>query len=264
MRDTKNFLWIIGLIVVIALLGTVIFGYYKNITMEIKNPVVTMEIADYGTVKIELYPEIAPETVNNFINLINQGYYDGLTFHRVVNDFMIQGGDSAGDGTGGVTIGDITGTQDETLYSIKGEFIANGDDNNLKFEEGVIGMARSDYSQTSSDLVDESYNSAGSQFFIVTGEATSLNGYYTSFGKVVEGMDIINKIEAVETKVADDAEETGSTEQSIPVTPVTITKMTVDTFGYTYELPELLEAFDYMTWLYMQYGLDPSTMMVTE
>ncbi len=250
----KNILWIIALIVLVILLGGLGYGYYKT-TEEVKNPIVTMEIENYGSVKIELYPELAPESVKNFVNLINNGYYNGLTFHRVVKDFMIQGGDIIGDGTGTVSKGNILGTDDVTPYTVKGEFFANGVENDLKFEEGVIGMARSDYSQMSSELLEESYNSAGSQFFIVTGEATSLNGYYTSFGKVIEGMDIINKIEEVEVKVADDAEETGNTEQSIPVETIKITNMTVDTMGIEYELPTLLEAFDYNTWLYEYYGL---------
>ncbi len=267
-NEKSIILWVIALIVLVVLVGLIIFGYVKNATMEVKNPIVTMEIQDYGTVKMELYPEIAPESVANFVNLVNQGYYNGLTFHRIVKDFMIQGGDKLGDGTGTVTHGDIKGTEDETVYSIKGEFIANGFDNNLKFEEGILGMARSDYTQSSSELTEESYNSGGSQFFITTEKSNSLNGYYTAFGKVTEGMDIINKIEEVEVTypasavtVAEDGTETidETAEVSTPVTDIVITSITVDTFGINYELPNLLEAFDYMTWLYAQYGLDPNS-----
>ena len=255
----KNILWIIGLILIISLIAWIGYGYYKT-TEEVKNPIVTMEVENFGTVKMELYPEIAPQTVSNFVNLINKEYYNGLTFHRVIKDFMIQGGDKSGNGTGSVEKGDILGNDDKTPYNIKGEFMANGVENKLKFAEGVVGMARADYTQMSSELIDESYNSAGSQFFIMTGDDTKLNGYYTSFGKVIEGMDVVNKIKEVEVKVADDSAESGNTEQSIPVETVKITKMTVDTFGIDYKLPELLEAFDYNTWMYKYYGIDPNMM----
>lgn len=260
MNKFKNILWIIALIVILILIGVVVFGYYKNATMEIKNPIATMEVENFGTVKIELYPDKAPETVANFIALANRGFYDGLTFHRIVKDFMIQGGDPEGTGEGGAKISNLKDGGEETEYSIKGEFIANEVDNDLKFDEGVIGMARNDYTSYSSSLTEESYNSGSSQFFIMTKDNASLNGYYTSFGKVIEGMDIIHNIENVEVKVADDSEETGNTEQSTPVNPVKITSIRVETFGYDYGLPETLTPFDYMTWLYSQYGIDPSTM----
>lgn len=260
MNKLKNILWIIALILVIALVAGVGYGYYRNATMEVTNPVATMEIENYGTVKIELYPDLAPETVANFITLANRGFYDGLTFHRVVKDFMIQGGDPEGTGQGSAKISDLKDGGEDTAYSIKGEFVANGVNNTLKFEEGVIGMARNDYTSYSSILTEESYNSGSSQFFIMTADNTSLNGYYTSFGKVIEGMDVIHNIENVEVKVADDSEETGNTEVSTPVNPVTITSIEVETNGVDYGLPETLTPFDYMNWMYQQYGLDPSTL----
>ena len=260
MNKLKNILWIIALILVIALVAGVGYGYYKNATMEVTNPVATMEIENYGTVKIELYPDLAPETVANFITLANRGFYDGLTFHRVVKDFMIQGGDPEGTGQGSAKISDLKDGGEDTAYSIKGEFVANGVNNTLKFEEGVIGMARNDYTSYSSTLTEESYNSGSSQFFIMTADNTSLNGYYTSFGKVIEGMDVIHNIENVEVKAADDSEETGNTEVSTPVNPVTITSIKVETNGVDYGLPETLTPFDYMSWMYQQYGLDPSTL----
>lgn len=259
MKKGKNIIWVIALILVIVLIGAVVYGYYKNATMEVKNPVATMEVENFGTIKIELYPELAPETVANFITLSNRGFYDGLTFHRVVKDFMIQGGDKEGTGSGSASLSDLKDDGDDTAYSIKGEFIANGVDNKLKFEEGVIGMARSDYTSYSSSLTEESYNSGSSQFFIVTKATTSLNGYYTSFGKVIEGMDVVHKIEEVEVKAADDSEESGNTEVSTPVETVKITSIRVETNGIDYGLPETLETFDYMTWLYKQYGLDSSS-----
>ena len=171
-----------------------------------KNPLVTMEIEDYGTIKIELYPEYAPNTVANFVSLIENGFYDGLTFHRLVPDFVLQGGDPDGDGTGGPG------------YTIDGEFKANGyTKNTLSHNKGVISMARS-----------MDYDSAGSQFFIVLDDSakSSLDGMYAGFGRVTEGMEILEEIEANE-KIADDA--TGALEENI-----TITKVTVDTFGYEY------------------------------
>ncbi len=264
MKNFKNIIWIVALIVFIVLIGVIGYGYYKNATMEVKRPIATMEVENFGTVKMELYPEYAPETVANFITLANRGFYDGLTFHRIVKDFMIQGGDKNGDGTGLATTKDLKDDGDDTEYTIKGEFIANGVDNKLQFEEGVVAMARSDYTSYSSSLTEESYNSGSSQFFIMTAKNTSLNGQYTSFGKVIEGMDIVHQIEQVEVKAADNAEETGNTEESTPVNPPKITTIRVETNGVEYGLPETLTPFDYTSWMYQQYGIDPSTLTTSE
>ena len=260
MGKFKNIIWIVALIILIVLIGIIGYGYYRNATMEVTGPVATMEVENFGTIKFELYPEYAPETVANFIALANRGFYDGLTFHRIVSDFMIQGGDKNGDGTGLATTSDLRDDGDDTEYTIKGEFIANGVDNKLQFEEGVVAMARSDYTSYSSSLTEESYNSGSSQFFIMTAENTGLNGQYTSFAKVIEGMDIVHQIEGVEVKAADDADTTGNTEVSTPVDPPVITSIRVETNGIDYGLPETLTPFDYMTWLYQQYGIDPSSM----
>lgn len=264
MGKFKNIVWIIALIILIVLIGIIGYGYYRNATMEVKRPVATMEVENFGTVKMELYPEYAPETVANFIALANRGFYDGLTFHRIVKDFMIQGGDKNGDGTGLATTSDLKDDGDDTEYSIKGEFIANGVENKLQFEEGVLAMARSDYTSYSSSLTEESYNSGSSQFFIMTKKNTSLNGQYTSFGKVIEGMDVVHKIEEVEVKAADNAEESGNTEVSTPVNPPKITSIRVETNGVDYGLPETLTPFDYTSWLYQQYGIDPSSLTTSE
>lgn len=257
----KNIIWIIALILVIVLIGVIGYGYYKKATMEIKNPVATMEVENFGTIKIELYPELAPETVANFTTLANRGFYDGLTFHRIVKNFMIQGGDKEGTGQGSATTKDLKDNGDETAYTIKGEFIANGvEKNKLKFEEGILGMARSDYTSYSPTLTKESYNSGSSQFFIMTKANASLNGYYTAFGKVIEGLEIVHKLEEVEVKAADNAAESGNTEVSTPVNPPKITSIRVETNGVDYGLPETLQPFDYMSWMYKQYGLDPSTL----
>lgn len=136
-----------------------------------ENPVVAMYIENYGSIVMELYPDVAPNTVNNFISLVKSGFYDDNTFHRLVNDFVLQGGDPNGNGTGGPG------------YTIKGEFSENGFENDLKHEKWVISMARS-----------QDYDSAGSQFFIMLGDAENLDGEYAAFGRVIDGKDNINRI----------------------------------------------------------------------
>ena len=260
MKNVKNIIWIIALILVIVLIAGIGYGYYKKATMEVKNPVATMEVENFGTIKMELYPEIAPQTVANFITLSNRGFYDGLTFHRIVKDFMIQGGDKKGTGQGSATMKDLKDDGDDTEYSIKGEFVSNKVNNKLKFDEGVVGMARNDYTQYSQSLNEESYNSGSSQFFIVTKAASSLNGYYTSFGKVIEGLDIVHQIENVEVKAADNTQKSENAEVSTPVNPPKITSIRVETNGVDYGLPETLTPFDYTSWMYKQYGIAPSSL----
>lgn len=257
MKKVKNILWIVALVIVIVMLGALCFSYYLKATKEVKNPIVTMEVENFGTIKMELYPDQAPQTVANFITLANRGFYNGLTFHRVVKDFMIQGGDKEGTGQGSATLADLKDDGADENYSIKGEFVANGVNNTLKFEEGVVGMARNDYTQYSSSLKEESYNSGSSQFFIMTKANTSLNGYYTAFGKVIEGMDVVHKIEEVEVTASSDESSSSSTssEESTPVETVKISSVTVDTQGTEYKEPETVTPFDYMTWLYKQYGI---------
>ena len=269
MKKASNIITIIALILIIALIGGVSYGYYKKATMEVKNPIVTMEVQDFGTIKLELYPEMAPETVLNFIALAQNGFYDGLKFHRVVEGFMIQGGDSNGDGTGSPKLSDlgIEVSEDEDRdYCIKGEFLSNDyNKNTLKHKEGIISMARADYTQQySPSLTTESYNSAGSQFFIMTADNEALDGYYAPFGKVIEGMDIVHNIEKVEVKASgaeddtteESAEESEETEVSTPVNDVIISKVTVETYGVDYGKPETLETWDYYDWVYQTYGID--------
>lgn len=177
---------------------------------EYDNPIVTMNIKDYGTIKIELYPKYAPNTVANFVNLVEEGFYNGNTFHRLVPGFVLQGGDPEGNGTG------------DPGYSIKGEFRENGyTKNTLKHKAGIISMARS-----------ASPDSAGSQFFIVLADSqmisASLDNKYAAFGKVIEGLEIIKKIEDSE-KVEN--EQTGKLKENI-----TIESATVDTFGKEYKV----------------------------
>ena len=145
-----------------------------------QNPVVTIEMENGGIIKAELYPEIAPNTVNNFISLVSKGYYDGLIFHRVISGFMIQGGCPDGTGMGGPG------------WHIKGEFLANGVNNPLKHTRGVLSMARAN-----------DPNSAGSQFFIMHADAPYLDGNYAAFGEIVEGLDVVDEIAGVQTNYAD-------------------------------------------------------------
>lgn len=255
MKNLGKFIWVIALIAIIVLIGVVGFGYYKKATFKAQNPIVTMEVENFGTIKIELYPDQAPETVSNFIALANRGFYDGTAFHRVVKDFMIQAGSKDGDGTTGAKISDLKDDGANQDYTIKGEFLANGVTNTVKFEEGTLAMARADYTSYSSALTEESYNSGCSQFFIMTEENTNLNGYYTAFGKVTEGLDVVHKIEEVEVTVAEGQEETEGAEVSTPVNKPKVTSIRVETFGIDYELPETLTPFDYTSWLYKQYGI---------
>ncbi|MBQ3409506.1 MAG: peptidylprolyl isomerase [Clostridia bacterium] len=330
MKDKSKALLIVVIILVTALIAYVCYGIFRGN----KNPIVTMEVSyidsegktKNGTVKIELYPDSAPETVANFIALANNGYYDGLTFHRIVKDFVVQGGDKNGDGSGSASYRDLfasytiksvendkitcenTKTKetkeikasdlpekikklpkeekegkillykdgkyqieddvDNYTYSIKGEFAANGVNNDVKFGKGIIGMARSDYS--SYGLTEEGYNSASSQFFVVTTDdkasLNSLNQNYASFGKVIEGYEFIEEIGKLYSEEADGStnntsteitesgevaenvdgntevipeksnESDEQTEKNVPKT----TRVRVDTFGVNYKLPNAL------------------------
>ena len=168
------------------------------------NPVVTFEMENGDIMKAELYPEVAPNTVNNFVSLVKKGFYDGLIFHRVISGFMIQGGDPEGTGIGGPG------------YSIKGEFAQNGVTNDLAHDAGVLSMARAMHP-----------DSAGSQFFIMHKAAPHLDGAYAAFGKIIEGMDIVNKIAETDTDYSDR-----------PLDEQKMKKVTVDTMGTEYPEPE--------------------------
>jgi len=243
MKKNGLTLSIIVLILVLILGGFLAYGYYQKATYKLQRPVVSMEIQDYGTIKIELYPDMAPNTVKNFIKLINEGYYNGRTFNRV-EDVLIQGGFPKDEEAEGANL------------SINGEFSENGYDNTLKFERGTIGMARADYTQFSSmdaNLVKEGYNSGYDQFFITTQDITQFNGYYCSFGKVIEGMEIVDKITELETRVETNEETGETTKTTKPVNPPIISNVTVDTFGEVYGEPETHETFDINSWFMSQY-----------
>lgn len=255
MKNMEKIIWIVALIAIIVLIGIVGYGYYKKATFKVENPIVTMEVENFGTIKMELFPEQAPETVANFITLANRGFYDGTKFHRVVKDFMVQAGSKDGDGKTGAKISDLKDNGADTEYTIKGEFLSNGVSNTIKFEEGILAMARVDYTDISSSLAEESYNSGCAQFFIMTKENKNLNGYYTAFGKVTDGMEVVHKIEDIECTVAEGSEEDEDAEVSTPVDPPKVTSVRVETFGIGYGLPNTLTPFDYTSWLYQQYGI---------
>ncbi len=174
--------------------------------MSNQNPIVTFTMENGDVMKAELYPDVAPNTVNNFISLVKKCFYDGLIFHRVIAGFMIQGGDPEGSGMGGPG------------YSIKGEFNYNGVENNLKHSRGVLSMARAQHP-----------DSAGSQFFIMHADAPHLDGQYAAFGKLVEGEDVLDSIASIDTDWSDR-----------PRTPQVMKTVTVDTFGVDYAEPETL------------------------
>jgi len=194
---------------ILILMMIVLIGLGTLSACSKKNPIVTLTVKDIGDIRIELYPDKAPNTVKNFIYLVQNGFYDGLTFHRVIPGFVIQGGDPNGDGTGGPG------------YHIKGEFPNNGfKKNNLKHTRGMVSMARSLYS----------YDSAGSQFFIVLEDQPYLDGDYAVFGKVIEGMFVADAIAAVRTDSNDK-----------PIEDQVIEKATVELFGVEYEEPEKIQ-----------------------
>lgn len=301
-------LLILGILLVIAGIAFAVYGVYKKVTLDIPNPVATMEVEGYGTIKIELYPDKAPNTVANFIRLANRGFYNGTTFHRTLPEFVIQGGAKDGDATaspmlsdlydldnvlddkktfesileqyydGKLTLKDDSSTvitsysqmksyikdnengksyfEDflNKAYNLPGEFIANGyENNNLKHDAGVISMARSDYS--SMGYTTEGYNSAGCQFFITTNnDSSSLDGVYAAFGKVIEGMDVVEKIANVEvyyrdTEVDEDFEapkddDGNEIASDTPKEQPVITSISVETYGVDYGAPSTVVPFN--------------------
>lgn len=300
-------LLILGILLAIAGIVFVGYGVYKKATLDIPNPVATMEVEGYGTIKIELYPDKAPNTVANFIRLANRGFYNGTTFHRTMPNFVIQGGAKDGDTTASPALSDIYDLDSvltdkntfETIleeyydgkytldddastvitsysqmrsyikntengqsyfdnflnqeYTIEGEFIANGyEDNNLKHEAGVISMARSDYSNMG--YTTEGYNSAGCQFFIMTENNSSLDGVYSAFGKITEGMNVVEKIANVEVYYRDSEvdenfeapkdEDGNQIASDTPKEQPVIKSISVETYGIDYGAPNTVVPFN--------------------
>jgi cyclophilin family peptidyl-prolyl cis-trans isomerase len=256
-KKTQSIMWIIIAIIAIVLIGLVVYNFaiYKN--QEVKNPEVTFEIEGYGSVKVVLYPEYAPNTVKNFLALLNSGYYD---------DKVVYGRDEYGVYFGRDTEGDVIApklstinsdieedSDDDYEYEIDGEFVANSfNTNTLSHKKYVLSMVRADYTQQISNLTTQSYNSATSQFMILDKDATELNGLYSAFGEVIEGTEIIDELYSKELKTDDD--ETGTDYNSTTINAFdsfpAITNITVETYGVDYGLPETHEAFDYSSYLY--------------
>lgn len=254
--NKKSIIMIIAIIIVLLLIGTVLFGVIGKMTKTYENPVATIKVEGYDEpIVVELYPDQALNTVKNFIKLANNEFYNGLIVHRVEKDFVIQTGDPKGTGQGGPTLSAIDSSveKDSTAdkeYSINGEFSKNGYDNNLKHERGVISMARTDYS---AEVLEEGYNSAGSQFFICLKDTPSLNGSYAAFGRVISGMETVDKISEVELAVEKDEKTGTETKTSKPAEDVIISSIIVDTKGVDYGTPETHDVFDYSTWYMKRY-----------
>jgi peptidyl-prolyl cis-trans isomerase B (cyclophilin B) len=298
----KNIILIILIIAVLVGIGFLVYNAARSVKYneEAKNPVVTIDVEGYGQIKMELYPDYAPNTVSTFIKLIENGYYDGKVFYgtdgkavsagmslKVDEEYsddsydedgnLIEGAEPTSttesveedslrvsdldksvtpyveDDDGEVVSGDETTDYE---ISIAGEFVANGyNTNTLRFEYGTVGLYRSDYTQYISSLSEESYNSGKSLFFIETAEDSTLNGQYTAFGKVIEGMDIVEQILNLPVEEDEDASEDSIKNFEQGSYPK-ITSISVDTFGVDYGMPEYSEAFDYssyMSQLILQY-----------
>lgn len=253
---------IIAIIIIVIAIGLICFNAVKAKNEKVQNPIVTLEIENYGNVKIELYPEYAPNTVANFIKLVQAGYYNDKVVYGEDTLCLYMGRNS--DGTmDEPTLSKIdssieSGSEADKKYQIFGEFVANGyERNTLRHEKGVVSMIRSDYTQQMSTLSEESYNSATSQIGVIMNaeEARNLNGLYAAFGKIIEGLEVVEEIynlAEVETKTEEEASSSIDAYVNKPI----IKNVTVDTFGYDYGVPETLEYFDYqeyMTELINQY-----------
>lgn len=274
----EKIILIIVVAVLVGVLGFLGFNYIRTLTDKKENPVVSMEIEGYGTVEIELYPDMAPNTVKNFIKLAENGFYDGKTFSEIGDSFVKGGFDlteTSKESEETAVVNDSEGAEEETIvgpklsdikdlddgeedeaYSIKGEFVDNDfDKNTLSHKRGVISMARKDTKEYSSEIammqllgddykstldmiLDNMNDSAASGFFILTKDNTSYNGTYAAFGEVISGMDVIDKISAIETK----EDESG---KMVPVSQPVIKSVKVDTKGVDYGTPETETAFDF-------------------
>ncbi len=264
MNRLKKIILILLIIILVGTLGFLGFDYIRALTNKEQNPVVSMEIEGYGTIKIELYPDIAPNTVKNFIKLSERGFYNDKTLSEI-GDNYVKGGldlteipeDSEEEVLVGPKLSDIRDLEEgeeDASYSIEGEFVDNGTKNNtLNHERGVISMVRTDYTDYQEEiammqmlgyedyidtLLDKMYDSATSGFFILTDNDTSYNGIYTAFGRVIEGMDIIDKISEIETT----QDESG---KAVPVIQPVIKNVSVETYGVEYGDPETIETFDF-------------------
>ncbi len=242
MNTLKKIILIIIIIALIGACGLLVYQFVKSKTEEIKNPLLTLEVEDYGNIEIELYPEYAPNTVKSIICLAQTGYYDGKSFFEKDDISVYAGRDENGKlVTAKLSDLDESISEEEDYeYGIKGEFAANGfDQNTLKHERGTVSLALTNYMKIFPSLKEETYNSGNSSFVILVKDAKTLNGMYSAFGKVVNGMEIVDKIyELEENEKTDDNTETGF------VTKPIIKKATIETYGIDYGKPETQEAFD--------------------
>lgn len=271
-KKVQFIIWTIIAIVAVALLGICIFNFVSMNNGGNVHPQVSIEFQDYGTVKFELYPEYAPNTVANFIKLAESGYYNDKVMYGKDSICLYFGRDENGEVADPTTESINYDTTEPYTYSIDGEFVANGfSQNTLRHEKGVISLIRNNYTEYFSDLYDESYNSGNSQIGIMmSDDAANLNGVYAAFGRVIEGMDILEKIYneteiAVEEKEEDVVEEAEDEAEEVEAeeseeheddggikkfaTYPKVASITVDTKGIDYGMPEIHEAFDYTEFL---------------
>ena len=253
-KKNQMIMWGILSVIMVGVVSFMITNIVLAKTKEVKNPVAIFEIENYGNIKIELYPEYAPNTVLNFINLINKGYYNGKTFYgkdvNAIYAAQTQEGEKIEPTLSLVDSSIVAGSESDVNYQINGEFVANGFENNtLKHEKGVVSMLREEYSSYFG-LTEAGYNSASSHFQIMLDNNRSLNGLYTAFGKVVEGLDIVEKIFAAEVEISTNSEETVNTSSITNLlSPAVIKNATVETYDVNYGTPEVHEAFDYNQYL---------------
>ena len=268
MEKVKKILLILIVLVLICAIGWVSVNFVLSKTDKKSNPVVTMEVEGYGTIKIELYPDMAPNTVKNFVKLAQRGFYNEKTFTDI-EDGLIRGGLTETENSDGTTklegpktsnLHDLADGEKDTEYSIKGEFIENGfNTNTLSHQKGTISMYRKTYNDYQQEmamvkmmgyssyvdtLLNELYDSQSGGFFITTEDKTSLDGTYAAFGRVTEGMDVVEKISKVELQksTGDDGTESTTTK---PVTAPVIKNVTVETYGVDYGYPEVRDLFDF-------------------
>ena len=268
MEKVKKILLILIVLVLICAIGWVSVNFVLSKTDKKSNPVVTMEVEGYGTIKIELYPDMAPNTVKNFVKLAQRGFYNEKTFTDI-EDGLIRGGLTETENSDGTTklegpktsnLHDLADGEKDTEYSIKGEFIENGfNTNTLSHQKGTISMYRKTYNDYQQEmamvkmmgyssyvytLLNELYDSQSGGFFITTEDKTSLDGTYAAFGRVTEGMDVVEKISKVELQksTGDDGTESTTTK---PVTAPVIKNVTVETYGVDYGDPEVRDLFDF-------------------
>ena len=243
-------------VVLIVFIGVIVVNYAKASNYEVQNPVATFEIKDYGNVKIELYPEYAPNTVSNFIALINSGYHNEKVIYGKDNGalYMARTADDSAEGPN-VSLIDSSIAEDSEenyAYEINGEFIANGfEKNTLRHEKGIISLNRSDYSLY--NLKEEGYNSGSAQFSVIMEPSSNLNGLYCGFGKIIEGMEIIEKIYNEAEVVTKEGEEDSNSIKEFTAMPV-IANATVETYGIDYGKPEVHKSFDLQNYLMQLYS----------